>query len=225
MKYALTMALMGGALLLGAFAYPTFGIVFTWSAISFFVVALRYGGLGPKVFGKRDDGTIFLPLKVLNLPFLLYTWAVWHIYRLLSREDAFNVISDDLVVGRRLLSSEIPDGFDHYVDLTAEFEEPLLARSSSSYRSFPILDASVPSMEDLKSAVELLESGRTYVHCAQGHGRTGVFALALLHQRGKIKGVEDGVALLKSLRPAINLNREQTGFISRYLTQAQPESS
>ena len=60
-----------------------------------------------------------------------------------------------------LISSEIPEGFDHYVDLTAEFEEPLSARSRSTYRSFPILDASIPTVEKLRSVVEETQHGKT----------------------------------------------------------------
>ena len=215
------MGLMGATLMAGSFVYPSLRFVLIWSAISFGVVALGYAGLGPKVFGKRKDGRISLPLKLLNFPFLLFTWGIWHCSRFLSREDAFNTIDDDLVIGRRLLSSEIPEGFDHYVDLTAEFEEPLSARSRSTYRSFPILDASIPTVEKLRSVVEETQHGKTYVHCAQGHGRTGLFALALLLRRGKVESIEDGMALLKNLRPAINLNREQAVFMSRYLSETR----
>ena len=215
------MAFMSLALIAGSVEYPNLSIIFVWSALSFGVVALGYAGLGSKVFGKQEDGTISLGLKVINLPFLLFTWSIWHVYRLLSKEDPFNKIGDDLVIGRRLLSSEIIEDYDHYVDLTAEFEEPLPIRSSPSYHCFPILDASTPSVEDLYSATEQTQVGKTYIHCAQGHGRTGLFALALLHRRGKVNSVAEGISILKSLRPAINLNTQQEQFMSHYLTKVQ----
>ena len=221
MKYAIALGMMSVALAASAFMYPTAAIILVWAAISFGCVALGYGGLGVRVFGKGEDGRIPLGAKILLLPYLLYTWIVWHLYRLLSREDAYNRIEDDLVVGRRLLSAEVPDGFDHYIDLTAEFEDPAPIRCRDSYRSFPMLDASIPSDDELEAVADATKLGRTYIHCAQGHGRTGLFALALLIHRGRIQTTDEGIELLKSLRPAINLNREQSRFIERYLKRRQ----
>lgn len=219
MRYAIALGLMSTALAAGAIAYPSTTALLIWASVSFGWVALGYAGLGVRVFGKRPDGRIPWSLKALLLPYLSLTWVTWYLYRFISREDAFNRIDDDLAVGRRLLATEVPEGFDHYVDLTAEFEEPAPIRSKGSYRSFPILDASTPSYEELECAVQSAKDGRTYIHCAQGHGRTGLFALALLLHRGQIDSSKEGIHLLKSLRPAINLNREQSRFIERYLTQ------
>lgn len=217
MKYAITFGVMSLALIGGCVQYPNIRWFLAWSAVSFGSVALGYAGLGPRVFGKRKDGRISLPLKILNFPYLGFAWAVWHLIKLLSREAPFNRIDNDLVIGRRLLSSEAPDAFDHYVDLTAEFEEPTAIRQRSAYRCLPILDASVPSFDELNQVVDETASGRAFVHCAQGHGRTGLFALALLLRRGNVKTIEEGIALLCSLRPAVRLNREQITFAHRYL--------
>lgn len=142
---------------------------------------------------------------------------VWHLYRLTSREDAFNSIGDDLVVGRRLLPGEVPDEFDHYVDLTSEFEEPRSIREKEGYLCMPIMDAGVPTRLELEHAMARMAKGRTYIHCAQGHGRTGLFALALLYQRGRVANAEDGLKLLRQTRPAISLNRQQQRFIAEYM--------
>jgi protein-tyrosine phosphatase len=217
MRYAITLGMMGLVLLAGGALNPSARWFLIWAGISFGSVALGYAGIGPRVFGKTSSGRIPLALKILNLPYLAYTWFVWHLVRLLSREAAFNKIDDDLVIGRRLLASEAPDGFDHYVDLTAEFEEPAPIRIRPGYRCLPILDASVPTIEELRGAVESSASGRAFVHCAQGHGRTGLFALALLLRRGSVQTIEEGMGLLRSLRPAVRLNREQEDFARRYL--------
>jgi len=221
MKYAIALGLMSVALVSGAFIYPAAAVFLIWAAISFGCVAFGYGGFGVRIFGKTAAGRISWPAKVLLLPYLLYTLTIWHLCRLVSREDAYNRIDEDLVIGRRLLAAEVPDGFDHYVDLTAEFEDPPSVRNRKSYRSFPILDASIPTEEDLERAADAVKDGKTYVHCAQGYGRTGLFAVALLVHRGRIKTADEGIDLLKSLRPAINLNREQAGFIERYLNRRQ----
>lgn len=218
MKYAITLGLMSILLFAGSILYPGARWLWIWSALSFGSVALGYAGLGPRVFGKGHDGRISFPLKILNFPYLAYTWMVWHLCRLISREPAFNVIDNDLVIGRRLLAGEAPEGFDHYVDLTAEFEEPAPIRERAGYRCFPILDASVPSFAELRGAVEETSSGRAFVHCAQGHGRTGLFALALLLRRGSVQSVDEGVSVLRKLRPAVKLNQKQTEFANQYLT-------
>jgi hypothetical protein len=222
MKYAIAFGAMSLALTASSVLYPEVRWLLLWSALSFGMVALGYAGIGPRVFGKGRDGRISLPLKVLNLPYLAYTWVVWHLCRLLSREASFNTIDDDLVIGRRLLPGEAPDGFDHYVDLTAEFEEPAPIRARPGYRCLPILDASVPSLAELRGAVEGAAAGRAFVHCAQGHGRTGLFALALLLHRKRVQTIEEGVGLLQSLRPAVRLNRAQVEFAHRYLESPPP---
>ncbi|HEY1120513.1 MAG TPA: hypothetical protein VGE67_02900 [Haloferula sp.] len=224
MKYAITFGVLSLVLDASSVLYPEVRWLLLWSALSFGMVAMGYAGIGPRVFGKSRDGRIPLPLKLLNLPYLVYTWAVWHLCRLLSREASFNQINDELVIGRRLLAKEAPEGFDHYVDLTAEFEEPAAIRARPGYRCLPILDASVPSLGELRSVVENAAAGRAFVHCAQGHGRTGLFALALLLHRKRVETIEEGVGLLQSLRPAVKLNRKQIEFARRYLQihSAQP---
>lgn len=217
MKYVFTLGLVSLMLFAGSMAYPSLQWLLIWSALSFGNVALGYAGLGSSIFGKGIDGKIALPLKILNFPYLAYTSLVWHLCRLLSREPAFNMIDDDLVIGRRLLTREVPGGFDHYMDLTAEFEDPPLIRAHPGYQCLPILDASVPSIEELDGAVAKTANGRAFVHCAQGHGRTGLFALALLLRRGKVNSIDQGLLLLKNLRPKVKLNREQIKFVRKYL--------
>jgi hypothetical protein len=221
MKYTVAFGTMSLLFAAGSLSYSGIWPLLLWSALSFGNVALAYAGIGPSVFGKRPDGTMPLPLKILNLPYLSFTSLVWHAARLYSRELPLHHISADLVIGRRLLPREAPEGFDHYVDLTAEFEEPASIRRRPGYRSLPILDASVPHPDDLWRLVEDTSSGKTFVHCAQGHGRTGLFALALMLRREEIHTVEDGLRLLRSFRPALRLNRAQLDFLKAYV-KAQP---
>ena len=178
MKYAFALGFMSAALLGAAYLYPSVAILLVWAGLSFGVVALGYAGVGANVFMKNENGRIAWFSKIILFPYLAYTWSIWHLCRILSREDSYNCIGEDLVVGRRLLASEVPEGFEHYVDLTAEFEDPASIRSMGSYHCLPILDAGTPSFADLDRAAEMASDGRTYIHCAQGHGRTGLFALA-----------------------------------------------
>lgn len=209
---------MSATLAASALVYPSASILLIWTSISFACVSRAYAGRGARAFGKGPDGRLSAIHRILLLPYLAYSWTVWHLCRFFSKESPFNRIDDTLTVGRRLLASEIPDGFDHYVDLTAEFEDPATIRTRPSYRCLPILDAGVPSPQELNRTVEAVSNGSAYVHCAQGHGRTGVFALALLIHRGQVTTAREGLDILKSLRPAIRLNRTQLRFIEDYLT-------
>lgn len=105
---------------------------------------------------------------------LVYTVGVWHLLRLLTREPACQVVTEQLVVGCRLLPSEIEGEFDNYIDLTAELSEPAAIRRCSPYRCVPILEGAAPSPEVLREVVRELRPGRTFIHCAQGHGRASL---------------------------------------------------
>jgi protein-tyrosine phosphatase len=190
-----------------------------WLGCDFLVLGVaRARGLHG-IFGKRADGTLPAWSWLLFFPLLAYTTIIWHLIRLFTRKPAWNAVTDQLVVGRRLLTFEHEGEFDNFVDLTAEFSEPSCIRRSSSYHSFPILDGGAPNPEKLRAAVERLRPGRTFVHCAQGHGRTGLFALAMLLHSGTVRTVEEGMQILSAVRPGIRLNKEQHRCTQAYAQQ------
>jgi hypothetical protein len=191
-------------------------LIAVWLGFDFVILGIAHGRGSHGVFGKKADGTLQSWSWLVFFPLLICTTAVWHLVRLLSREPARSIVTDGLVIGRRLLATEFDGTFDNYVDLTAEFSEPSLIRHSSSYRSFPILDGAAPTAEALREVVASLGPGRTFVHCAQGHGRTGLFGLAILLRSGVARTVEDGLRLLRDARPGIRLNREQLECIRTY---------
>lgn len=207
------------AVSLGGWSY-----LLLWFAISFFTLSAGYAGVGPRVFCKQSDGTIPLWVKIIHFPFLLYSAFVWHITQVLSRENPFDKVEDDLIIGRRLRDRELPHGIVNYVDLTAEFEDPKEIRQSTNYVSVPILDAGVPRPDALHSAISRLSPGITFVHCAQGHGRTALFTLALLAKRGRIQSFDEGMALIKQARPGIGFNRMQDQFIRSYVAELEKGS-
>lgn len=180
-----------------------------WLGADCLILGIAHSQSGHRVFGKRADGTLPFWSWLLFFPLITYTTALWHLLRLASRAPSHNTVTDDLVIGRRLLPSELAGEFANYVDLTAEFQEPAAIRTLPCYRSFPILDGSAPSPQALRAAVKGLPPGRTFVHCAQGRGRTALFALAILLGSGQARTAEEGWRRLKSARPGIRLNREQ----------------
>lgn len=187
-----------------------------WLGCDFLVLGIAHAKGAHGVFGKRQNGTLPLWSWLVFLPLLLYTSAAWHVARLFVQEPAHNRVTDDLVVGRRLLPGEFDENFENYIDLTAEFSEPLAIRRSTGYRCFPILDGAAPDPRFLRDAIGRLRPGRTYIHCAQGHGRTGLFALAVMLKSGAARTVGEGLDKLRSVRPGINLSTVQRKCIEKF---------
>jgi hypothetical protein len=171
---------------------------------------------GHRVFGKRPDGSLPLWSWVAFFPLLVYGTAVWYVLRVITREAALHEVADGLVIGRRLSAHEARRQYDNFVDLTPEFAEPRPIRQSAGYRNFPILDGGAPTARELAEMVKSLRPGQTFIHCAQGHGRTGLFALAMLLNSGKARTVEEGLRLLKTVRPGVRLSRAQRDCIEKF---------
>jgi hypothetical protein len=192
-----------------------------WMGGDFLILGIAHARGFHRIFGKRPDGSLPLWSWLVFLPLLLYTSAVWHIFRMASLESAQNVITEDLVIGRRLLPGEIKGEFVNYVDLTAEFPEPVAIRWRDGYLSFPVLDGSAPRPDALREMMNRLRPGKTYVHCAQGHGRTGLFALAVLLKSGDVQTIDEGLEKLRRVRPGINLTAIQRRCIERFAEKSK----
>lgn len=218
-SYRHLLALLGSVLIILGAVERGWALLATWLGCNFLALAIAHSRGAHWIFGKRPDGRLPIWSWILFLPLLSYTYAIWHLLRVVSRESARSIVTDQLVVGRRLLPSEFDERFENYVDLTAEFSEPQVVRCSKAYLSFPILDGAAPSPEALRAALANLRPGRTFVHCAQGHGRTGLFALAMLLTKGVARNVEEGLQMLQASRPGIRLNRDQHRCIQMCLEQ------
>ena len=219
MSYRHLLTPLAIVLIVLGFAERGWYLVGVWLGCDFLVLGIAYGRGSHRVFGKRADGTLPLWSWFVFLPLLVYITVVWHLMRLFSREPAYNPVTEQLVVGRRLLAFELFElegEFNNFVDLTPEFSEPSSIRRLPSYRSFPILDGGAPTPEALRAAVAKLRPGRTFIHCRRGHGRSGLFALAVLLSSGTVRSVEDGLRMLSAVRPAIRLSRGQHRCIQIY---------
>jgi hypothetical protein len=210
----LGLALIATGLIQGAWLFPTI-----WLGIDFVALGIAHIKGAHAIFGKRTDGSLPLWSWIVFLPLLLYTSAVWHISRLITREPAQNKLADDLVLARRLLPREPEGEFVNYIDLTAEFQEPLAIRRLPGYRCFPILDGGAPDPKALRKILSGLRPGRTLIHCAQGHGRTGMFTLALMLKSGAATSVTEGLEKLQSVRPRINLSNAQRKCIEQFTAE------
>ncbi len=217
MAYAITLSALGILLIIWAGSLSGWFWLLSWLGVNLILLGLAHASGHHRLYSKRADGTLPLWSRLLHLPLLLVTWATWHLYRLSSREAAWHEITPKLVIGRRLIPRELPGEFSNYIDLTTEFEESLPHRESPGYQAVPMLDGSALPAEALLAAVQKLKPGRTFVHCAQGHGRTGLFAVAVLLHQGTAKTVAEALALLREKRPLVRLNDRQKAVVEQFL--------
>lgn len=189
------------------------GLVF-WPAVSFLVISAGYAGLGPRVFGKKRDGTLAFWSTVLHGPYILVTWLAWYL-RGLGSEPCFHRVGRTLYVGRRPRPGELPDEVGFVVDLTCELWETKPARMSRRYLALPTLDGSVPDTTEFRRTLQRILSSTEplYIHCAMGHGRAPLLVAALLIETSAELGVDDALALLGDIRPGVNLNALQRQFL------------
>ncbi len=218
-RYSHLLIFLGAALIVFGCLQGGWFLIVVWLGLDFFILGIAHARGAQRVFGKKPNGTLPWWSWSLFFPLLVYTGMVWHCIRLFSREPAWAVVNEQLVIGRRVLGAELEQlegEFEHFVDLTAEFPEPAAVRSAPCYRNFPILDRSAPDAEALREAVAGVRTGRIFIHCAQGHGRSALFALALLLESGKARTVDDGLRILSAARPGICLSTEQQRCIRAY---------
>ena len=211
MKYAVVFAGFSAYLIVLAVHLGGLAWLLLWPALSFLLMAAAYAGQGPAVCGKRPDGGMAWWAVLLLFHYLLLTWAVWHLQRLLSREPACNEVVPGLWVGRRPLARELPPGTDLVVDLTAELPEPRGVVVGRSYVCLPTLDALAPPLDSMRELVKRVAAwpGTALVHCAAGHGRSAVVVAAVLLARGLAASPKEAQQLVRKARPGVSLNRPQ----------------
>jgi protein-tyrosine phosphatase len=185
---------------------------FVWPAISLGVVSLTYLLGEVRLFGKRSDGTRHWFATVILFPYLAFAHIVWLMQTVFSNEPCLNVVNESLIVARRLRTREFPTNVRNVCDLTCEFVEPEWIRTNYVYICHPILDAGTVSATELIALAKSLvpdSKGPLLIHCANGHGRTGMFAAIWLVVHGFVDSADDAFKLLQSVRPGIGLRSRQ----------------
>lgn len=221
MRYAITLCVLGAAWLAYGLLQGGWFLIAAWLGTNFLLLGIAHAKCWHAVFGKGMDGTLPLWSWLLFLPLHLLTYIAWRAVFMLTRAPATSEVTPQLVVGRRLLASEFANladrGVANVVDLTAEFQEPSVIRQHSAYRPLPILDGSAPDARSMYGFVQSLRPGLTYIHCAQGHGRTALVAAAFMITSGIASDEVEATKMLKTVRPRVRLNRCQRACLREYL--------
>ncbi|HEX9062681.1 MAG TPA: dual specificity protein phosphatase family protein [Clostridia bacterium] len=217
-KFSIAFTLTGLILVIHAIILRSafFSVFESWCSLSLICVGASYFFGSPSVFGKKRDGGIYKVNFVLLLPYFLYVWGVWYIMRLLSKEENYNYLDAGIWIGRRLVGKEVPDNIELIVDLTSEFAELKSVLYGRNYICLPVLDGYVPKKDDFIALLKKVNEFKCdiYIHCAEGHGRTGLVAAALLILKGKAESAEEALQKIKLAREKVNLNSDQYNFLS-----------
>lgn len=206
-------------------------VIFAWFAVANLAIAATYlwaPDLGVKWLSK-DLETGRLHYRGWWLaPYLLGLWWFWAVKHLILQEKPFDLVADGIYVGRFCMRypSEFPVDCTHVVDLTAEFPVRGEVRRGRTLRCLPCLDREMPEEEALGLlALEVAEwGGVTYIHCANGHGRSAVLAAMVLVLRGHCGTVAEGMRLMKTRRSVISGQPHQINAGQRALQFARRKS-
>jgi protein-tyrosine phosphatase len=195
-----------------------------WPALSFGIVSIAYLTNNAAWFGKRRDGSRQYLANAVLLPYLIFVRGVWRLQISLSKEPAINFVNSSLAVSRRLLVRELPESVDRICDLTCEFIDPKRFRDMPAYFCHPILDAGAcrsSELIELARSLPPLNDQILLIHCANGHGRTGMFAAVWLLTHGFVPTVDDAIRMLKEARPGIALRARQRRLVMEAFTSLQ----
>jgi protein-tyrosine phosphatase len=216
--FALVFAGLGAALLWKSLAsqYVAGALIFGWIALDLFLVCIAYLRQDSRVFGKADDGTMHRRPALVMAPFLVFTWIVWQLQNLCSREPVWSQVTPNLFVGRRCPLACLPPKTTAVIDLTAEFWTPREIRRHTKVVCLPTLDGCAPKVADCLRVFDLLDSSSNsvvYVHCANGHGRSVTLVAALLSLRGITETPDAALQKLRECRPKASPNADQRRFL------------
>lgn len=213
----ISIILVQRGVVVGGYIYYVPMIITLWCAMAAGLLSTAYQANDYSAIGKIDSGEQLWYGKLSFIPYLIPLWIRQFLITRCTKEPAYNELIAGVFIGRRLSkASQLPEGCTTIVDLAAEFPEAKSIRKLSGYRSFPILEASVRSKEELCDFIKTLPESGIYIHCGQGHGRTGFFAAAFLLCRGVARTLEEAEAMLVKARPRLKLRKSGKAVLSQY---------
>jgi hypothetical protein len=211
MSVGLLLSLIGLLSWATAVARGGWAWLLAWVGSAFLLIGVSYVLGTVSVFGKREDGSLPIWRVAVLLPYLLLIWGIWHARRLLGREPPYGELEPGVLIGRRLVRGEWPEGIRTDLDLTSEFFASRPAEDCPAYRCLPILDRCAPDPGELIRCLrEVLTAPRPlYLHCAEGHGRAALAAAVLLLLGDAGLDAEQALSRVRSVRSRARLSRAQ----------------
>lgn len=164
------------------------------------------------IMGKQPDGKSNRVLLFCNLPWLLFTWLTFALYRLGSREAQYSHIgTTGWTIGCYPGTKYQRENYDLIIDLTAEFPRP--GSGTGRYYCLPNLDGVV--LQNTSLPFPIRSHDRIFIHCAQGHGRSATWtALALVRYR-VLPDVDTAMEAILQARPKARPSKAQRLQIER----------
>ena len=208
---------LGVAVALSMGGWSVSALLIGWFAVSFGLASLAYGGLGPRTFGKRPDGSVPWWSLALSGPFLVVGRAGLRAFNATGLETPWSEVDANVWLGRR---PQGPDGTAFaglapraVVDMTAEVAKSRHLQGHEAYLVLPTLDNESPSPAQLERGLVFIEThrihGPVYVHCALGNGRAATMMAAWMLGTGRVETPTDAVRMLQERRPSVGLSQAQ----------------
>lgn len=219
-SYTVLNMVAGYSLILSGSSFPQAGqgLLLMWWGLGMFLTGAAYLFQVHGIFGKSSRGNRSWLLRLVFFPTLAMNYTLWHIrHRVVSKEDSCNLVAPGVWLGRRPLEHELPPSVSTVVDLTCEMTASPSSRKLN-YICLPILDGYAPSVEALFSLILILRQLESplYIHCAAGHGRSAMVAVALLVARGYAKTLEEAEEMVRAARPAIAIKSTQQTVLKQW---------
>jgi len=177
-----------------------------WPAVSMVLVALNYLLLGADGFQKRPDGSLSPAARWLFAPYLIAAWINSRLWTK-SQPDPREIV-DNIWLGRIPNHGQLMP-FAAVVDMCAELP---LNPGMRGYQVVPVLDLTVPSIDQCLRAAESIErlrqQGPLLVCCALGYSRSATAVAAWLLHSGRAETVDKAVAMIREGAPRIVLRAD-----------------
>eukprot|EP01102_Stenamoeba_stenopodia_P008196 TRINITY_DN2337_c0_g2_i1.p1 TRINITY_DN2337_c0_g2~~TRINITY_DN2337_c0_g2_i1.p1 ORF type:complete len:273 (-),score=47.88 TRINITY_DN2337_c0_g2_i1:553-1371(-) len=202
--------------------YPIY--ILLWPAIVYTIVTFAYIINIPSVLALKDEetGRLNHAMIIFMFPFLLLVWLVWYSRAATTSDPSSQHIVEKWYIGRQpLRHADLPHNTAMVVDLSSEFGRLYsLRKSSIKYRCISSLDTSPPPDHKLGRYIKIMKEaiavdGNVFIHCANGHGRSAAFLVAVMWMSGYSPSLSEAEKTLKSIRPSIRIRAGQRRFLEQ----------
>jgi protein-tyrosine phosphatase len=188
-----------------------------WPALALALVALHYAAVGATGFQKDSHGRLSIGARGLLLPYMIGARINSRLWTRRHPQPA--AVTEDVWIGRIPSAADVrASPFAAIVDLSAELS--CGAHAERLYRSFPVLDLTVPDASVLRAAAEAIEEGRqrgpVLVCCALGYSRSAAAIVAWLLMTRRAATLDEAMGMVRKARPAIVLRREHCNALEAF---------